>query len=234
MGNLTEGQLFCFELSLCESQSEIHSTVLEWFSLFLKWFSAHFGMIFTRFESRFSLGYSAYIRSSLYSRVTISLFLTVREYGRYSGHCKDTAFPQENALIKRAKTFSRLSGTASHETYVGGQKNSGCVLYIRPIFLYFWVENLLFSLYTGQHWPNSDGVKLTWTFLFNSCNTIFWLTLTGGNWQKWKRVFLICPCHEIYRHEAVGLKSCKNTWKITIFVKMWNLGQYCENLIFCQ
>ena len=59
-------------------------------------------------------------------------------------------------------------------------------------------------------------------------------TLTGGNWQKWKRVFLTCPCHEIYRDEAVGLKSCKNTWKITIFVKMWNLGQYRENLIFCQ
>ena len=50
--------------------------------------------------------------------------------------------------------------------------------------------------------------------------------LTGGNWQKWKRVFLTCHCHKIYRDEAVGLKSCKNTWKITIFVKMWNLGQY--------
>ena len=61
-----------------------------------------------------------------------------------------------------------------------------------------------------------------------------WLLLTGGNWQKWKRVFLTCPCHEIYRDEAVGLKSCKNTWKITIFVKMRNLGQYPEILIFCQ
>ena len=59
-------------------------------------------------------------------------------------------------------------------------------------------------------------------------------TLAAHNWQKWKRVFLTCPCHEIYRDEAVGLKSCKNTWKITIFVKMWNLGQYRENLIFCQ
>ena len=47
--------------------------------------------------------------------------------------------------------------------------------------------------------------------------------LTGGNWQKWKRVFLTCPCHEIYRDEAVGLKTCKNTWKITI---------YCENVKF--
>ena len=59
-------------------------------------------------------------------------------------------------------------------------------------------------------------------------------SLTGGNWQKWKRVFLTCPCHKIYRDEAVGLKSCKYTWKITKFVKMGNLGQYRENLIFCQ
>ena len=58
--------------------------------------------------------------------------------------------------------------------------------------------------------------------------------LTGGNWQKWKRVFLTCPCHKIYRDEAVGLKSCKYTWKITKLVKMGNLGQYRENLIFCQ
>ena len=58
--------------------------------------------------------------------------------------------------------------------------------------------------------------------------------LMAHNWQNWKRVFLTCPCHEIHRDEAVGLKSCKYTWKITIFVKMWNLGQYRENLIFCQ
>ena len=54
------------------------------------------------------------------------------------------------------------------------------------------------------------------------------------NWQKWKRVFLTCPCHKIYKVEAVCLKNCKYTWKITIFVKIWNLGQYRENLIFCQ
>ena len=48
--------------------------------------------------------------------------------------------------------------------------------------------------------------------------------LTAHNWQKRKRVFLTFPCHKIYRDEEVGLKSCKYTWKITIFVKMWNLG----------
>ena len=57
------------------------------------------------------------------------------------------------------------------------------------------------------------------------------ICLTDGNWQKWKRVFLTCPCHKICRDEAVGLKSCKYTWKITKFVKMRNLGQYRENLI---
>ena len=58
--------------------------------------------------------------------------------------------------------------------------------------------------------------------------------LMAHNWQKWKRVFLTYPWYKIYRDEAVGLKSCKYTWKITVFVKMWNLGQCCENLIFCQ
>ena len=37
-----------------------------------------------------------------------------------------------------------------------------------------------------------------------------------------------------YRDEAVGLKSCKYTLKITIYVNMLNLGQLRENLIFCQ
>ena len=32
------------------------------------------------------------------------------------------------------------------------------------------------------------------------------------NCQKWKRVFLACHCHEIYRDKAIGLKSCKYTW----------------------
>ena len=35
--------------------------------------------------------------------------------------------------------------------------------------------------------------------------------LTVHNWQKWKRVFLTCPCHEIYRVEAVVLKNANYT-----------------------
>ena len=52
------------------------------------------------------------------------------------------------------------------------------------------------------------------------------------NWQKWKRVFLTCPCHKIYRVEAVGLKSSNYTWKIMISANMWNLGQFREKMIF--
>ena len=58
--------------------------------------------------------------------------------------------------------------------------------------------------------------------------------LMSHNWQKWKRVFLTCPCHDIYRVEAVGLKNSNYTWKIMIFANMWNLGQFREKLIFCQ
>ena len=55
-----------------------------------------------------------------------------------------------------------------------------------------------------------------------------WEVLNGSQLAKMKRVFLTFPCHKIYRDEAVGLKSCKYRayWKITIFEKMWNLGQY--------
>ena len=67
-----------------------------------------------------------------------------------------------------------------------------------------------------------------------SCDRWPGICLTAHNWRKWKRAFLTRPCHKIYRDEAVGLKSGKYTWKIMVFVKMWNLRHYRENLIFCQ
>ena len=68
---------------------------------------------------------------------------------------------------------------------------------------------------------------------------LYWkccMLLTAHNWQKWKRVFLACPCHKIYRGEAVCLKSCKYTWKIRFmwicgiwgnFVKIWYIVSNC-------
>ena len=50
--------------------------------------------------------------------------------------------------------------------------------------------------------------------------------LTAHKLAKMKRTFPTCHCHEIYREEEVGLKSSNYTFKITIFVNMWNLGQF--------
>ena len=113
-----------------------------------------------------------------------------------------------------------------------------CFRLLRWIFMsLFWLvcRNLMGSYEFVLWWCGSKRKRLR--PIGHGRSSRQWanlLILTGGNWQKWKRVFLTCPCREIYRDEAVGLKSCKNTWKITIFVKMWNLEQYRENLIFCQ
>ena len=57
----------------------------------------------------------------------------------------------------------------------------------------------------------------------------FWRPTTGKNE---KSRLLTCLCHEIYRVETVGLNSSnyRPTLKITIFVNMWNLGQFHEIL----
>ena len=63
--------------------------------------------------------------------------------------------------------------------------------------------------------------------MFTSGNSI-------NNWQNRKSTFLTRHCHKISRIEEVGLKNSNYTFKITIFVRMWNLGQFREKLIFCQ
>ena len=45
--------------------------------------------------------------------------------------------------------------------------------------------------------------------------------LTPHNWQNWKRVFFSCYCNEIYRVEAVGLKTSN-------FLKNYNLYEYVK------
>ena len=45
---------------------------------------------------------------------------------------------------------------------------------------------------------------------------------------KMKSRFLTCPCHKIDRVEAVGLFLSIYTFKIKIFVSMWNLEQFCQ------
>ena len=91
-------------------------------------------------------------------------------------------------------------------------------------FFFFSLKNALISPFEEQFREN--------IFLSHKHNNNYDIPLTAHNWQKWKRVFLTCPRHEIYRDEAVGLKSRKYTWKIKIYVNMWNLEQFHENLIF--
>ena len=49
------------------------------------------------------------------------------------------------------------------------------------------------------------------------------LALTAHNWLYWKRVFLTCPCHKIYKDEAVSLK------KLQIYLKNYD---FCETVKF--
>ena len=98
--------------------------------------------------------------------------------------------------------------------------------------LFIYLSRFIYLFIGKANWFLWKSHTALWAYKLNHVNSKS--LLTGGNWQKWKRVFLTCPCHKIYRDEAVGLKSYKYTWKITKFVKMWNLGQYHENLIFCQ
>ena len=98
------------------------------------------------------------------------------------------------------------------------------------VYIYIWCkDNFKNPLESGFLWGGSMEPPLC-----TNGSAGYLMQLTAHNWQKWKRAFPTCPCNKIYRDKAVGLKSCKYTWKITIFVKMWNLGQYRENLIFCQ
>ena len=55
--------------------------------------------------------------------------------------------------------------------------------------------------------------------------------INGWQLAKWKRVFLTCPCHEIYSDEAVGLKSCKILEKYDI-CEMWKLGNIVKMRYF--
>ena len=76
--------------------------------------------------------------------------------------------------------------------------------------LYLWYN---IGRYTWETLCKS-GPRGTSKRMRNTRGTFFVLvTVTAHNWQKWKRVFPTCLCQEIYRDEAVGLKSCKYTFK---------------------
>ena len=56
--------------------------------------------------------------------------------------------------------------------------------------------------------------------------------LTTDKNEKKKKIPYMCD--KIHRVEAISLINSNNSFKNAIFVKMWNLGQFHENLIFYQ
>ena len=80
--------------------------------------------------------------------------------------------------------------------------------------------------YIWRNWTILDSPVLSFV-------AFGWVRVNSSQVAKWKSRSLTCHCHEIYRDEAVCLKSSNHTLKNTIFVNIWNLGQIRENLIFC-
>ena len=109
-------------------------------------------------------------------------------------------------------------------------QHNGWPSWNKPKMLWFSLS----SLFPIRCYSRGGASAAAMSVAFSSTPLNVCITLTAHNWQNWKRVFLTCPCHETYRDEAAGLKSGKYTLKITIYVNMWNLGQFREILIFCQ
>ena len=63
-----------------------------------------------------------------------------------------------------------------------------------------WQENIMWRMFIWD---------ARWRYTLNRLA----LMLKAHNWQKWKSTLLTCHCHEIYREEAVGLKSSNYTKK---------------------
>ena len=114
-----------------------------------------------------------------------------------------------------------------------------CFEIILACCFYKWNNNHV----NGFTTPQNIYTLLDEHFQLPPYSTIFFeisaSNLTGGNWQKWKRVFLTCPCRKIYRDEAVGLKSCKyiilenlrNLWKWEIWGNIAKIWYFASNFL---
>ena len=54
------------------------------------------------------------------------------------------------------------------------------------------------------------------------------LLLAAHNWQKWRSRFLTCPCHTIYRVEAVDLKCSNYLSKLRFLSICENWGNFMK------
>ena len=104
-------------------------------------------------------------------------------------------------LVKILVTAQTQLHSCSEQQRTFGNSNICNSIYIMLLFIFFFFFKILADMTLIHLGPYSQKRS----------------NLTAHHkWQKWKRVFLTCPCHTSYRDEAVGLKSCKYTCKITI------------------
>ena len=95
---------------------------------------------------------------------------------------------------------------------------------------WLYYSDVSYNVNTGQLFISNWTHNILYPFIFFPSNSaVAWMTnWTDHKWQNWKRVFLLCYCHEIYRVKGVGLKTFHYSWKITIIVNIWNSGQFLE------
>ena len=88
------------------------------------------------------------------------------------------------------------------------------ILFIENIFWEVWyLEKICRKNYViicvGILWACTVSTSL----LYRLFQLMAMFVLMAHNWQKWKNSFLLHPRHEIFREEAVGLKSSYHTFK---------------------
>ena len=78
---------------------------------------------------------------------------------------------------------------------------------------------------TGPRWPNSGCLYQPSWLCQRKC-----VDINDSQLAKMEKKIPTCLCHKIHRVEAVGLSLFNYILKITIFVNMWNVGLFRENL----
>ena len=175
----------------------------------------------------------------------LNYYLRTYNLGRWCSQAGDTRIPlpRKSLWTPRKKTVDCKVGLCTSLRTVAEllQQYPAYILQIQRQSGDLNKSNFAIGWLTNQQTisPASNAQKsvLSWSISISriypeSLVQLTWLTV--HNWQKWKSIFLTCPCHKIYREEAVGLKSSNYALKITIFVNMWNLGQFCKKMIYCQ
>ena len=108
-------------------------------------------------------------------------------------------------------------------------------VHFHSFFTLFRVKNLtFFSLFSLFRVDNSFFWVAFTLFRVNWHSLVFslFLHLESRRMWMWRNRFFTCPCHKIYREEAVGLESFNSTLKIMFLwiCEIW--GNFVKILYF--